>query len=392
MDKGFIDVIQLMVKEQGKEVLVNGRAQKFLTDYCRGQFKKEAAVFRQILDAKCGEHINNADNVPERKLQLAARLEDDNALSPKATVDYLDLLGLILKGDTSRIAKTSEEQKAEVEARLNAGIGAKAQPQSAPANGTSTVISSSGYEMVFVPGGSFQMGDTVGNGSDYERPVHTVTLSAFYMGKYVVTQKEWYDVMGTTIRQQRDMVGKSEQLYGEGDNYPMYYVSWHEAVEYCNKRSVKEGLTPVYRGSGNNITCDWKANGYRLPTEAEWEYAAKGGNKDPMVYEYSGSNSAEAVAWYDGNGGEGAKPVGTKAPNSLGLYDMSGNVWEWCWDWYGNYSSGLQTDPQGASSGSYRVPRGGGWGDSAAYVRSAYRGNGTPSDRVYDLGFRLVRP
>jgi len=231
-----------------------------------------------------------------------------------------------------------------------------------------------------------------GNVNDNEKPIHTVTVKSFNIGKYEVTQKEWFDVMGTTVRQQRDMADKSWAMYGEGDNYPVYYVSWLEAIEYCNRRSVKEGLTPAYSGSGSSITCNWNANGYRLPTEAEWEYAAKGGNKDPMVYEYSGSNSVDTVAWYTSNSGGRTQPVGTKAANSLGIHDMSGNVWEWCWDWYGSYSSGSQTDPRGASSGSLRVCRGGGWGNSAVNVRSATRNDYTPPYRSYDLGFRLVRP
>ncbi|MDR1903248.1 MAG: formylglycine-generating enzyme family protein, partial [Treponema sp.] len=137
---------------------------------------------------------------------------------------------------------------------------------------------------------------------------------------------------------------------------------------------------------------DFRASGYRLPTEAEWEYAAKGGNKDYMVYEYSGSNSVDGVAWYDGNSGNRTHPVGTKAANSLGLYDMSGNVWEWCWDWYGSYTGSAQTDPAGASSGSSRVLRGGGWSNPAGSVRSAFRFLNTPSYRDFILGFRLVRP
>jgi len=244
-------------------------------------------------------------------------------------------------------------------------------------------------EMIHIEGGTFQMGSS--NGDNDEKPIHRVTVKSFNMGKCPVTQKEWFEIMGTTIRQQGDMADGSWSLYGEGDNYPMYYVSWLDAVEYCNKRSVKEGLTLVYSGSGNNITCNRDANGYRLPTEAEWEYAAKGGNRDQTVYEYSGSNSADAVAWHDGNSGGGTKPVGTKAPNSLGLYDMSGNVWEWCWDRYGRYSSGVQTDPVGASSGSDRVSRGGGWLDSAEFVRSANRYSYSPSNRYSDVGFRVVR-
>jgi formylglycine-generating enzyme required for sulfatase activity/TolB-like protein len=288
--------------------------------------------------------------------------------------------------------------------------------------------------MVLVEGGTFLMGSTNGDGD--EQPVHTVTVSSFYMGKYEVTQKEWAEVMGTTIAQQRDMRDRDNQLYGTGDNYPMYYVSWYEAVEYCNTLSVKEGLTPAYRVSGGSVVCDFNASGYRLPTEAEWEYAARGGGKDPPSYEYAGGNSVDAVAWYEDNSGETAHPVGTKQPNGLGLYDMSGNVWERCWDKYGSYSSGKQTNPtgvsrasranrgsrlfyyaggvpdstgsgtssgsdtssgsstssgSGASSEPRRIWRGGSWYQAAYRARSAYRGMTGPSTRYSDSGFRVVR-
>ena len=200
------------------------------------------------------------------------------------------------------------------------------------------------------------------------------------MGKYEVTQRKWQELMG------------NNPSNFKGDNLPVENISWFEVIEYCNKRSVKEGLTPCYQGSGNSITCDWSANGYRLPTEAEWEYAAKGGNKNFLTHLYSGSSSAGAVAWYDGNNGNTTHPVGTKAPNDLGLYDMSGNVYEWCWDWYGNYGSGAQTDPTGAVSGTGRVYRGGSWSGSASFVRSSYRNSFGPSFRLSYLGFRLVRP
>ncbi|MDR1277211.1 MAG: SUMF1/EgtB/PvdO family nonheme iron enzyme, partial [Treponema sp.] len=177
-------------------------------------------------------------------------------------------------------------------------------PRPAPAN------------MVLVEGGTFQMGST--NGQDWEKPVHAVTVKSFYMGKYEITQKEWAAVMG------------SNPSGSKGDTLPMEQVSWNEAIEYCNRLSLREGLTPAYRGSGNAITCDFNATGYRLPTEAEWEYAAKGGNKDHISYEYSGGNSVDGVAWYRENSGKTTHPVGTKQPNSLGLYDMSGNVGEWC--------------------------------------------------------------
>jgi formylglycine-generating enzyme required for sulfatase activity len=225
------------------------------------------------------------------------------------------------------------------------------------------------------------MGSNNGNGD--EKPVHTVTVKSFSMGKYEVTQKEYQEIMGTNFS------------YFKGDNLPVETVSWFDAVEYCNKRSELEGLTPAYTisGTGDSRTVTWNrnANGYRLPTEAEWEYAAKGGNKDPMVYEYSGSNSAGTVAWYKDNSGSSTQPVGGKAPNSLGLYDMSGNVNEWCWDRYESYSSGSQTDPSGASSGADRVFRGGWCSSSAGGVRSAVRYNFYPSGIGHIIGFRLVR-
>jgi formylglycine-generating enzyme required for sulfatase activity len=251
---------------------------------------------------------------------------------------------------------------------------------------------------VLVEGGTFTMGSPAKE-PDRDRdegPQHQVTVQSFYMGKYEVTQREWQELMGTTVAQQRNMAQQAAnasgwQLYGEGDLYPMYYVSWHEAIEYCNKRSVKEGLTPVYRGFGNSISCDWSANGYRLPTEAEWEYAAKGGNKNFLTYLYAGSNSADAVAWYEGNSEKMTHVVGTKAANDLGIYDLSGNMWEWCWDWKGNYGSGAQTDPAGPSSGTNRVMRGGSWSSGTRDLRSSSRNDSIPSYRGSARGFRLVR-
>ncbi len=136
---------------------------------------------------------------------------------------------------------------------------------------------------------------------------------------------------------------------------------------------------------------DKAKNGYRLPTEAEWEYAAKGGNGSPGEYEYSGSDDVDAVGWYEGNSGSATHPAGTKAPNGLGLYDISGNVWEWCQDWHDSYGAAAQTDPVGPSSGKYRVLRGGGWDNAAQFLRVAHRTYGGPSARNGNIGFRLVR-
>jgi formylglycine-generating enzyme required for sulfatase activity len=223
---------------------------------------------------------------------------------------------------------------------------------------------------VLVETGTFQMGST--DGEVDEKPVHRVTISRyFYMSQYEVTQKQWREVMGTS------------PSYFTGDDLPVEQVSWYEAVEYCNRLSLKEGLTPCYSGSGDRIRCDFSANGYRLPTEAEWEYAARGGNRS-QGYAYSGSNEAGGVGWYYENSGNRTHPVGRARPNELGLYDMSGNVWEWCWDWYADYNSS-------PILGSNRVLRGGSWRNSAGYLRAAYRKYDTPSSRGNYLGFRLVR-
>ena len=240
---------------------------------------------------------------------------------------------------------------------------------------------------VRVEGGAFMMGSPANEpGRDDDEIQRQVTVSSFYMGKYEVTQKEYREVMGTTVRQQSEKAG-DPTLYGEGDNYPMYYVSWFEAVEYCNKRSQKEGLTPSYTINGTNVTWNRNANGYRLPTEAEWEYACRVGTT--TAYN-TGASITDDTGWYRENSGDTTHLVGQKPANAWGLYDMHGNVWEWCWDWYGDYPSVAQSDPTGASSGSIRVRRGGGWPYSAQYARSAYRGSFTPSLRFAFLGFRIA--
>ncbi|MDD2230008.1 MAG: formylglycine-generating enzyme family protein [Candidatus Cloacimonetes bacterium] len=232
---------------------------------------------------------------------------------------------------------------------------------------------------VLVEGGSFSMGSNDG-GSD-EKPVHQVTIASFYIGRYEITQKEWVDVMG------------SNPSNWKGDNLPVEKVSWYDAVNYCNIRSFKEGFKPCYNRSGDNITCDWKANGYRLPTEAEWEYAARGG-KYNKGSSYSGSSDLGSVGWYSNNAGSSTHEVGTKAANELGIYDMSGNVWEWCWDWYnsGYYAKSQSSDPIGANSGSTKLLRGGSWSNRDNYSRVTNRAHNYFPDRMYNLiGFRVVR-
>jgi formylglycine-generating enzyme required for sulfatase activity len=244
------------------------------------------------------------------------------------------------------------------------------------------------------------MGGTTGSVDYDELPTHSVTLNSFYIGKYEVTQAEYAPYM---------QPGSSwTSNYGLGDNYPAYHVSWYAILKYCNLRSMAEGLTPVYTISGstnpadwgavptsdnstwNAAICNWSANGYRLPTEAEWEYAARGATNTPD-YLYSGSNDINSVAWYDSNSGAATHHVGTKSPNGLGIYDMSGNLWEWCWDWYSYYSSSPSNNPTGPASGSYRLLRGGYWYNNATNCRVANRYDYDPYLSLNFFGFRLCR-
>lgn len=235
-------------------------------------------------------------------------------------------------------------------------------------------------DFVLVEGGSFTMGSNSGDSDG--KPVHQVTVSSFLIGKFEVTQEQYQAVIGT-----------NPSFFSSGSEAPkrpVEQVSWYDAVNFCNKLSEMEGLQKVYTINGTDVRADFSRNGYRLPTEAEWEYAARGGASSKN-YKYAGSNDVGQVAWYGDNSGRMTHAVGTKAPNGLGLYDMSGNVFEWCWDWYGRYRSNQQTDPAGSSSGTSRVRRGGCWYNEAVILRVASRGDSTLSSRYSNLGFRVVR-
>ena len=217
-------------------------------------------------------------------------------------------------------------------------------------------------EMVKVEGGTFMMGATseMKNPNSNEKPVHQVTLTNdYYMGKYEVTQALWQAVMGSNPSEYK------------GDNLPVETVSWNDCQKFISKLNSLTGRM------------------FRLPTEAEWEYAARGG-KESRGYQYSGSSNISDVAWYDENSGSKTHPVGTKQANELGIYDMTGNVLEWCQDWYGSYYSSSQTNPTGSDSGSARVSRGGGWNCNASYCRLSVRFYYTPDFRLDILGLRLA--
>jgi len=249
----------------------------------------------------------------------------------------------------------------------------QSQTASVSANVGQSKTASVPTNVVLISGGVFQMGNN--NGDHDEVPVHLVTVDAFYIGKYEVSQKEYLDVMG------------NNPSGFKGSNRPVEKISWYDAVEYCNRLSVKEGLQPAYHGEGDDLMCNFAASGYRLPTEAEWEYAA-GRGKTVM---YSGSNDANAVAWFNINSDGNTHEIGTKAANSTGLYDMSGNVAEWCWDWYRPYSDENQNSSAGVLVGKTRVVRGGSWGNSEWNLRISARNHHSPITRNSSVGFRIAR-
>lgn len=238
-------------------------------------------------------------------------------------------------------------------------------------------------EMIYVQGGTFEMGDHYNEGNSDELPVHSVYLDSYYIGKYEVTQAEYEAVVGIN------------PSYNIGDNLPVESVNWYDAVTFCNLKSQQEGLTPCY--NLNDWSCDFSANGYRLPTEAEWEYAARGGVNWTDDYRFSGCHVSYDLlnhAWYSSNSSSQPHPVGTKLPNQIGIYDMSGNVFERCNDWYDSnyYSSSSSSNPHGPSSGNYRIMRGGSWWSGIIRCRVAYRGYGNPDVGFSGGGFRLMRP
>jgi formylglycine-generating enzyme len=249
------------------------------------------------------------------------------------------------------------------------------------------------FRMVQVPGGTYQMGspDDDPDAFGSEKPAHPVRLDGFWLGECAVTQALWEAVLG------------NNPAHFKGAQRPVEQVSWLDAAVFCNALSHQTGCTPVYRtpdgqqpygwdGQGWSLPnegtpCrDLEASGYRLPTEAEWEYAAKAGQD----YRYAGADLLDQVGWYSSNSDGETHEVGLLLPNAWGLYDLSGNVWEWCDDWWGDYSLKAQENPRGPAKGASRVLRGGLWGSRPPYCRPASRHGGEPGRRGIYVGFRLA--
>ena len=255
------------------------------------------------------------------------------------------------------------------------------------------VMEPGGFEMVLVEAGSFQMGSA--GGAAQEQQVHLVNITTpFYASKHEVTFWQFDEFCDDTRKLEPDDGGWGRETR------PVTGVNWYDAVEYCNWLSERDNLNPCYSSGGLATQCDFLASGYRLPTEAEWEYAARGGQRS-QGYAYAGGNDPDGVAWYAENSGDKTHPVGQKAPNELGLCDLSGNLWEWCWDWHESdyYAVSPSNDPVGpdipssdrGNWGRNRVRRGGSWHEDADMLRIVYRSYDGPEYRALTNGFRIVR-
>ena len=284
----------------------------------------------------------------------------DIHVSTEDTLAVLDITSL--QPNTKYYIRAYAQNKIGIVYGEEVSFTTKEQSSTEPVVTETITVNGVSFKMVAVGGGTFTMGATSEQGSDAysdESPTHSVTLSDFAIGETEVTQELWKAVMG------------SNPSYFSGTNLPVEKVSWNDCQTFISKL--------------NNLT----GKNFRLPTEAEWEYAARGGNKS-KGYKYAGSNTLGDVAWYYGNSSSKTHPVKQKQANELGLYDMSGNVWEWCQDWYGSYSSSAQTNPTGSTSGSDRVYRGGSLSCEAGICRVSYRNSHTPAYYSSDLGLRLA--
>ena len=334
------------------------------TEYIFPTVTTSEVDYISAITAKCGGEVTEGDYTVTAR-GVCWSTADNPTIDDSHTVDGGGAGAFI-----SNITGLTENTTYYVRAYATSGAGtAYGETMTFETNNPNTfTVNGVSFEMVYVEGGSFDMGATTEQGSDAydsEYPVHSVTLSDYYIGRCEVTQELWLAVMGS-------WPGTApSNSYGVGANYPAYYISWNDCQEFVAELNRLTGRT------------------FRLPTEAEWEYAARGGNKS-RHYKYSGSNNIFDVAWHKGNSGDKTHAVGTKTANELGIYDMSGNVYEWCSDWYGSYSAGAQTNPQGPSSGTYRVLRGGSWNYNASYCRVSNRNYNDPDFSFNGLGLRLV--
>ena len=345
---------RLLAEAEAERQRLEAEAERQRLEAERQRLEAEAERQRLEAEAEAERQRLEAEAEAERQRLIAEAEAERQRLEAEAEQQRLEAeaerqrLEAEAEAERQRLFEESERKKAEAER-------AKSQPKTFTVNGVT-------FELLYVKGGTFTMGCTPeqnGDCNNDEKPTHSVTLDDYYIGKFEVTQDLWTAVMGKNPSNKK------------GDNLPVENVSWNDAQDFIRQLNQMTG------------------EHFSLPTEAQWEYAARGGSKS-KGYKFSGGNILGNVAWYADNSASTPHQVGTKDPNELGLYDMSGNVWEWCYDLYGNYSSESQNNPTGPTSGSVRVLRGGSWSYFAGLARVSYRLYGQPGSRFSGRGFRLV--
>ncbi|MCL2186097.1 MAG: formylglycine-generating enzyme family protein [Treponema sp.] len=403
------DALAAIYKKFGADVLLGEKLKSYFPDFMPSASKSIKKLVNSVYDSGASkilkQNLNSSQEDKERAVKIAIRnlTEDFVALEIAENIifEFINALGwqiaIPASEPTETEKKLAEAEKKAAEAEKKAAkaeeaarktteeaakkVSSTQSPSQANAPSSNSYISSLNAissNFVHIKGGTFMMGSPANEPDRNENETqHQVTVSSFYMCNFTVTQKEYQEIVG------------NNPSNFKGDNLPVEQVSWFDAIEYCNKLSQKEGLTPAYKIKGTTVKWKRKVNGYRLPTEAEWEYACRAGTT--TAYN-TGSNFNDDTGWCKENSGITTHPVGQKLANSYGLFDMHGNVWEWCWDWHGLYPSRAKIDPTGDFVGTYRVHRGGSWGNSAEDTRSAARGCSYPDGRADRLGFRVVRP
>ena len=363
-----------MVKVYGENLYRNPeRLKNLIGDLYGGEERVKRLFRRALIEDKLSVKVYEIAQKPknERKPfynRLASQFAEGNYFSLELS---LKVVGSLVTGLTGEVLDGAGLGQDAGNANIQRGKSPRGQGQTdtaktVPQPATQNRIVQVGnvqFEMVHVEGGTFRMGATEEQGEDAfnsEKPVHRVTLSSYLIGKHEVTQALWEEVMGSNPSYNK-----------QGGDYPVENVSWFDCQEFIEKLNARTGMR------------------FRLPTEAEWEFAARGGNRS-KGYKYAGSDNLDEAGWFIDNSGNLTHPVGEKKPNELGLYDMSGNVWEWCQDWRGAYSSEAQKNPAGPQSGRGRVLRGGSFWRGARYCRVSFRYCLAPGSRNVSHGLRLV--
>ncbi|MCL2720585.1 MAG: formylglycine-generating enzyme family protein [Treponema sp.] len=428
-EKTFESILSQIMTERGVKILdTPSKCSNLLQDYASGGFKREIRLLIQTLEAGYHKELLKSEE-PEITVKiLVKKFQDDYGTAKEVAEEIINILAVVLEGSgksdedkqKDEIKKlTIKAEKDDVKAQYELGtlfyklkeydesykwleIAARKGMEICSEKNVkkdkkqNLVISKQDKNilnnMILINGGTFIMGSPefeAGRVSD-EGPQHQVSLNSLYMSIYPVTQKEYQDIIGINPSIQK------------GENFPVTNVNWFNAIYYCNKLSEKDGLIPVYFLNENMFKIDVKwdkdNNGYRLPTEAEWEYACRAGTSTPF---YTGNSISSDEANFNGSiqnnknetgiFREKITSVGSFPSNAWGLHDMHGNVWEWCWDKYGDYSNIEQVDPTGKKIGFTRVRRGGSYNNEKKILRAAYRNYYSPSDMCGDTGFRIVR-